>query len=255
MSTLQTLSLLVHGPSKQGKTTMAATAPKPMLIVDAEGGSKFLPYKMLIWDPLRESPPVPSDEWEICVVVTREWVQFQKVYDWLASGQHGFKSVVIDSITELQRRCKENISTDAFKIQDWGVLLAWMDRAIRGVRDLTLIPGNPVEVVVFVAETRMKDGRWSPMMQGQIEVSLPYWMDLVGYLFAQPSQNPDGTSGELVRQLLISPHPTYVTGERVAGRLPPVVNTPNLTDMFASIYPAAPAPATKPTTPTKTAKD
>lgn len=238
-ATLQTLSVLIHGDSKTGKSTLAGTAPKPMLIIDAEGSTKFLPYHMIGWDPLTSPPPEPDGTWEICVVTASNWLVVQKVYEWLSQAPHGFKSFCMDSITEIQRRCKESISTDSFRIQDWGTLLLFMDRTIRGFRDLTLDPHNRIQCAVFVAETRMKDGKWRPAMQGGIEVSLPYWMDIVGYLFAQPVANADGSPGDLVRQLLISPHPQYVSGERVAGRLPAVVSAPNINEMFDAVYPAA----------------
>lgn len=253
MTNLQTLSVLIYGDSKTGKSTLAATAPTPIVVADVEGGWKFIDRKVVYWNPQTEKPPVPDDSWDVCVVVTREWNTFSKLFDWLASGQHGFRTIVIDSITELQRRCRENISSDAFRIQDWGLLLSAMDKAIRGFRDLTLVPGSPIEVAVFVAESRMKDGKWRPFLQGQIEVSLPYWMDCVGFLFAQPSAHPDGAVGPIVRQLLISPHPTYVTGERLQGRLDPVITDPNLTQMYKAVYPTA--STTKTTTPAKTAKD
>lgn len=242
MTTLQTLSLLIHGPSKTGKTTLAATAPGPVLVIDAEGGSKFLPYRMRGWDPRIEPPPTPDGTWDLCIVIASDWGTVHRVYEWLSQSDHGFKSLIIDSITEIQRRCKENISTDAFRIQDWGTLLAQMDRTIRGFRDLTLDMNNSIRCAIFVSETRMKEGKWTPHMQGSIEVSLPYWMDIVGYLFAQP-----GDDGTIARQLLISPHPNYVAGERVGNKLPSVIASPNITVMFNAVYPPAPAEGKKTT--------
>lgn len=37
-----TLSMLVHANSKIGKTTLAATAPLPLVVLDAEGGWKWI---------------------------------------------------------------------------------------------------------------------------------------------------------------------------------------------------------------------
>ncbi len=236
MSNLQTLSVLVHGPAKSGKSTLAGSAPGPLVIFDAEGSTKFLPYRMKGWDPARGAPPTPDGTWDVCVVVVRDWGTVQKGYEWLSQTSHGFKSFALDSITEIQRRCKESISTDAFRIQDWGSLLNQMDRTIRGFRDLTLDPHNDIKCAVFVAETRMKEGKWTPHMQGGIEVSLPYWMDLVGYLFATPDPTNEG---QIVRNFLTSPHPNYVSGERCAGRVPGVLAAPNLTAVFNAVYPPA----------------
>jgi hypothetical protein len=172
------------------------------------------------------------------VVIVREWQTVQMTWQWLVSGQHSFRSIVLDSISEMQRRLKANlVGESAMKIQDWGTLLAKMDAIIRGFRDLTLHPTNPVQVVVFIAETRQTDGKWKPYMQGQISVALPYWMDVVGYLFVHDAVDANGQPTGKVRKLLISPDPQFEAGERVQGRLPPVIENPNVTHMLYSVYP------------------
>jgi hypothetical protein len=247
----RTLSLLVHADAKVGKTSLAATAPLPILALDAEGGWKWVPGALTVlemygrplrrrdWDPMREPPPRYDGTWEICVVTVRDWQTVAQVYAWVIQAPHDFKSLVVDSISEIQRRCKQNlVGSEAMKIQDWGVLLAQMDGTIRGFRDITLIPDNPIRVVVFIAETREKNGKYRPYMQGQIEVSLPYWMDVVGYLFTQQELDANGQpNGYLMRRMLVSPDPRYEAGERVQGRLPPVVDRPNVMTMLQAIYP------------------
>lgn len=217
----QTLSLLVHANSKVGKTTLAATAPTPILALDAEGGWKFLPVRRVYWDPTQYAPPVYDGTWDVCIVTIRDWNTVQRTYQWMISGQHPFVSIVIDSITEIQRRCKQNlVSVDKMmEIRDWGKLLDLMDATIRGFRDLTMHPTKPVQVVVFIAETRYLDNKWRPYMQGQIGTALPYWMDVVGYLFMDNLIDANGAPTTKQLKLLVSPHPTYEAGERVRGRL------------------------------------
>src|SRR5215470_6316013 len=133
------------------------------------------PIRLCEWDGIHP-PPRYDGTWDICVVPIHNWQTVEYVYQWLLSGQHDFQSLGVDSITEIQRRCKNNLTgTDAMKIQDWGTLLTQMDTIIRGLRDLTLHPTRPLRVVVFVAETRQdRDGKWRPYMQGQISTALPY---------------------------------------------------------------------------------
>ncbi len=238
---IETLSLLIHANSKVGKTTLAATAPVPILALDAEGGWKFLPLRMVQWDPLQGPPPTWDGSWDVCHVMVRSWETVGYAFQWLQSGQHNFRSIVIDSISEMQRRLKENmVGTEALKMQDWGKLLAVMDAAIRGFRDLTLHPTNPVQVVVFIAETRQnQNGKWVPFMQGQISISLPYWVDVVGYLFVQDIPDANGqASGAKMRRLLVSPNDTFEAGERVQGRLGLCVDNPNVTRMLIDVYPS-----------------
>lgn len=244
---LETLSILIHAASKMGKTTLSSTAPKPMLILDAEGGSKFLPGKKVTWDPMVSGPPAWDGVWEYCIVTVRDFDTMKRCYDWLAHGGHNFQSLSIDSISEVQRRCKAAlVGTEQMKMQEWGQLLTLMDNTIRGFRDLTLHPTCPIRVVIFIAETRENSkGKWIPYMQGQITIALPYWMDIVGYLFVQdvPTDDPLNPVVQM-RRLLISPSEGFEAGERVQGRLGKVVDEPNITEMLATVYPQLPQEAT-----------
>lgn len=256
MSTdFRTLSMLVHAHSKTGKTTLSATAPKPIVHFDAEGGSKFLPgaysiYEklgrplvMIPWDP-REAPPVWDGTWDVAVVNVSGWDVVQQGYQWLQTGRHQFQTVVIDSISEIQRRAKANIAgLDQMKIQDWGQLLTIMDNVIRGFRDFTNELHNPIRVAVFIAETRQnQDGKYVPYMQGQISVSLPYWMDIVGYLYVDQIQSTDPNTGAPsstpVRRLLVAQHPQFEAGERVQGLVGPVIDDPDISTILERVYPS-----------------
>jgi hypothetical protein len=235
------LSFLVHAGSKIGKTTLASSCPKPMLVFDAEGGSKFLPLRKVFWDPQTQgAPPVWDGTWDMCVVVVRQFDTMAMAYNWLASGQHSFASLVVDSISEIQRRLKESlVGTEAMKTQDWGVLLVRMEMLIRQFRDLTLHPTNPFSVAMFIAETREDNkGKYKPYLQGAMAVTLPYLMDVIGYLYVQdvPNQYDPTQPGTQVRALLVSPHPLYDAGERVQGRLGQVVYEPNVETMLAQVY-------------------
>lgn len=241
-----TLSMLIHAPSKTGKSTLSSTAPAPVLVLDAEGGWRFInevgyrsgvPLRKIYWDPMTQSPPECDGTWEVCIVSVRNWAILQQVYQWLSSTPHCFKSLVLDSITEAQRRCKENINgSGQMQIQDWGRLLMEMDKLIRGFRDLILLPNN-IRVAVFLAETREDKGKHRPYMQGQIATSLPYWMDVVGYLFVDAINDEHGQPTVKIRRLLVGPDPSYESGERVQGRLGHVVDNPDITRMLETIFP------------------
>lgn len=235
----ETLSLVVHGDSKVGKTTLSSTCPKPMLLLDAEGGTKFLPFRRVVWDPVTGPPPVWDGTWDVCNVIVRQYDTMALVYQWLVTGQHSFASLSIDSLTEVQRRCKESlVGTEQMKTQNWGQLLDKMLYLVRSFRDLTMHPTNPLSAVVFIAETKMTDGKWRPYMQGQLASSLPYTVDVLGYLYV--AQVPDPVDPLLIhpqRQLLVAPHPEFEAGERVQGRLGSVVAEPNVEQMLATVYP------------------
>lgn len=241
---LETLSLLVHADSKVGKSTLGSTCPAPILILDAEGSTKFLPIRRTYWDPMAGGPPAADGTWDVCVVVVRNFETMSMAYNWLITGQHHFRSVVLDSISEIQRKLKNMlVGTEQMKMQNWGDLLTRMDSLIRGFRDLTQHPTNPIQVAMFISETREVNGKWKPYMQGQIAVALPYWMDIVGYLYVAEVPTNDPLVNAKERQLLVTPHSQFEAGERVQGRLGDIVRQPNVTQMLLTVYPHLNQPA------------
>lgn len=226
----RSLTVLVHGASKVGKSTLAATAPYPRLMLDVEGGHKFLPVTVKYWDPMTEEPPEADGTWDTCVVMVRNYETVTRTYQWLQSGNHQFKSLTIDSITELQVKCLENISgRGQVQMQQWGELLRHMNGLMRDLRDLTMHPTNPLEAVVLTAMSQHKDGLWRPYLQGQSAVSAPYFFDITGYLKVEEVPHPDPTQAPYkVRRMIISPNNEAVSGERVGGRLGEIVEQGDL---------------------------
>ncbi len=132
IKTDEVLSLLIHANSKEGKSTLTSTVPFPALIMDAEGSWKFIdevgyksgiPLRKIKWDPLTQPVPRHDGTWDVCHVHVGDWGTMQRIYQHLTQTEHDFVSLVLDSITEVQRRCKKNIkSTGQFQIQEWGAL-------------------------------------------------------------------------------------------------------------------------------------
>lgn len=233
----ESLSVLVHGSAGAGKTTFAVTGPKPLLLLDVEKAARFIRAKKVKWNPMTEAPPIADGSWEICVVPVDDWKKAEKAYEWLKSRQHPFKSVVIDSISELQSKAQEDIKgRQQFQMQDWGKLLNRISFFVRDLRDLAGDDENIVESVVVTAMSKDYDGIVKPYLQGQISAQIPYWLDITGYLYVE--QVADPTTGELteVRNLLIGNHPNYEAKSRVPG-LPPVIGSPNVTEMLKQCFP------------------
>lgn len=230
------ISMIVYGPSKGGKSTLGDTMPAPRLVLDAEMGSRFTPSKKIKWDPIREKPPEPDGSWETALVPVHSFAAVQKAYEWLNSGKHPFRSVGMDSISEVQQRMVDSIvGTNPMQLQDWGTLLRQASDLVRKFRDLTTNPVKPLDVVLFIAMAHQRqDGTWHPHVQGQLKTTLPYYTDLLAYLAPVPQE--DGT---VVRRLLLGPTPGYETGERVGGRLGRFIDNPNITDMLNQIRKAA----------------
>lgn len=230
---MRSLSTVVHGESGTGKSWFTDTAPAPRLILDAEGGSKFTPSQpKVMWDPMTGPPPLGA---ETVIVLVRDFQTMQYAYQWLNSGQHDFQSVGLDSITELQKRCKDSIraleGTGGFRIQDWGTLLDDMELLIRQFRDLWMHPVRPIPVTVFITTTQMDDkGVYRPHVQGGLKLSLPYFTDVVGYLYTAINE-----VGQLERRLLVQNSPGFIAKDRT-DRLGYEIIDPNIMKMLDDIY-------------------
>lgn len=249
MAVQRSLTMLVYGGSKVGKSTFAVTAPYPRLMLDVEGGHRFLPINVKYWDPVREEPPVADGSWDTCVVMVHEYDTVIKAYQWLQSGKHQFKSLIIDSISELQVKCVDNIAgVNQMQMQQWGELLRHMGALLRDVRDLTMHPTNPLEAVVLTAMATKPDadGIVRPYLQGQLAVQAPYFFDILGAISKETIPNPDPTQKPTtVRRMYVESTDKYEAGERVQGRLGEVVEQGDLgiERMLDLVFGPKPVPA------------
>lgn len=232
MSEVQrSLTMMVYGESKVGKSTFAVTAPYPRLMLDVEGGHRFLPINVKYWDPMSEEPPKADGTWDTCVVLVHDYDTVLKAYQWLQAGQHQFKSLIIDSISELQVKLFDKIAgTDALKMQQWGEILRHMGSLLRDLRDLTMHPTAPLEAIILTAMASPdRDGRYHPYLQGQLRVQAPYFYDILGAIAVESFPNPDPMKPPYkVRRMYVERTDKYEAGERVQGRLGPIVEQENL---------------------------
>jgi hypothetical protein len=222
---------MVYGESKVGKSTFAVTSPYPRLMLDVEGGHRFLPITAKYWDPMKEEPPIADGTWDTVVVQVREYETVMKAFQWLQSGKHQFKSLIIDSISELQVKCMDNIAgTEQMKMQQWGELLRHMGALLRDLRDLTMHPTQPLEAVILTAMARKgQDGVYRPYLQGQLAVQAPYFYDVLGAITVEEIPNPDPLQLPYkVRRMYVERTSQYEAGERVQGRLGKIVEQGDL---------------------------
>lgn len=245
----ESLIIALHGESGVGKSPISWTSPAPRLILDAENAARFHRGKKVYWNPNAEAPPAAGD-WETCVVRCLDFQTFLNAYAWLNSGQHCFRSVIVDSLTELQKRCRDlifatgvgqgNNEADEMNERRWGVLLTKMEQAVRDLRDLTMNPVTPVQCVVLIALTDTVKGKQRPFIQGGLRTSLPGFVDVVGYVYADSDDN-----GTPRRQMLVQPTGWAVAKDRtselpsggIVQQYGPLVPCPiNLSEVITRIY-------------------
>jgi hypothetical protein len=231
-----TLTLLLHGDSGVGKSWLADTAPAPRLILDGEGRAKYTPSQpKVLWEPRNGPPPAVDGTWNTCIAPVQDFETMALAYRYFRAGQHHFKSIVVDSLMEVQKRCIDSIAgLAALDPQGYGTLLRNIEKIVRDYRDLTMIPSNHCKVVVFVNGTRERDGKYGLLLQGQLSDTLAYLLDVVGYYFLNPV--PDG---KFVRSLLVNKQPGFVakdgTGKLVAN-YGSVIPNPNIEEMVNLLH-------------------
>jgi hypothetical protein len=201
-------------------------------MLDIEGGHRFLNANIRYWNPYTEAPPVADGTWDTCVVIVNDYDTVLKAYEWLRSGQHQFKSLIIDSISELQVKLFDKLAgNEQVKMQQWGEVLRNLGNFMRNVRDLTTHPTAPLEAIVLTAMARIDktDNRYHPYLQGQLATIAPYLYDLVGAMVIETHQSPDPTQPPYkVRRMYVEGTDMYEAKERVSGRLGSIVEQDNL---------------------------
>lgn len=215
------LTLFVQGDPGAGKSWLGNTAPKPMLLLDAEGRSEYLadlnkdPSGMVAqhivhWDPRDPIPAESAEPDAVTVVEVQDFNAIPLAYKWLQSGQHPFRSVGIDSITEVQQRLIDRIAgTDQMRTQDWGEALRELEKVVRDFRDLRKHPTNPLWAVVVACGTKDKDGSEAALLQGQLADRIGYHFDVMGYL----GKRVNKSTGDRERYLIIDGYRDGVTAK------------------------------------------
>lgn len=193
------LNLLVYGEPGVGKTRLAGSAAdhpdtSPVLILDVEGGVVTL----------RNKP-------EIDVIQVRDVETIIKVHDELQKRNGGgYKTVVIDSLSELQKldmrtvmteekaRAKnpDSIDKDVPTQKAWGKSQERLRRIIRGFKDL------PVHTIMTAKLTTLTDETtnvtlYYPSFPGKMRGDAPGFFDVVGYMRVKEEQN-----GAVIRRIL-----------------------------------------------------
>jgi len=137
-------SMVVYGRSGSGKTTFAATFPKPMLLVDvSDKGTDSI-----------------SDVEGIDVMEAESWQDFELAYWYLKENPDDYNTVVIDTMSQLQELAIKKILLEKYNEdeaqsewgslsqREWGEVTSVLKTWITHYRNL------PMEVV-FIAQDRV----------------------------------------------------------------------------------------------------
>jgi hypothetical protein len=229
------LTALFHGPSGIGKSWLGQTTPTPRLVIDAEGRGRY-PFqsqgdRKVFWNPSTDPGPPEMDEFDTCLVDLTDYNQLSSIYTWLRSGQHPFRSVTLDSLMEIQRRCRDmvNPGIEALSWDNYGELLRRIEALVRQYRDLTLVPQCHIDAVIAIvgSEKNEQTGEQQLMLEGRMRRTAPYYFDVVGFLHNQPQAD-----GSQVRSLLVNNQPGFLAKDATDLLPGPVIPNPNVVEMM-----------------------
>lgn len=225
------INILVYGDSGVGKTTLAGSADdcpdlRPCLIIDFEGGTESL---------VRTFPDVQQ-------VRVTTWKEMQQVYDELHRGEHGFSTVILDSLTEIQKfnmysvmeeliKNRPDLDPDVPGMREWGKNLEQMRKFVRGFRDL---PMNTIFTALKKDEKNDKTGMVTtkPSLSGKLADEVAAFLDIVVYYYVK--RIGSGEDAEDKRLLLTQKTETIIAKDRTS-RLPMVMENPTMQSIFDAI--------------------
>lgn len=218
------INMLIYGESGVGKTRLAGSADavpsmRKVLVVDVEGGSLTL----------ANSYP------NVDVVRVKTWEEVQDVYDELYAGNHDYSTVVLDSLTEIQKfnmtevmktRMAEAFSKDKDFDEDipdmraWGKNIEQIRKFVRAYRDLDM---NTIFIALAKTEKNARSGVLTkePYLSGKLSKEVAAFLDIVVYMYMKEFD------GENKRLLLTAATDEYVAKDRT-NRLPMVMEDPTM---------------------------
>lgn len=174
----ETIAALIYGQSGMGKTTLACSAPAPVLL-DFDGGI----------DRLNEAHQVPT-------VQITSWKDAEAALAEIEQADE-FKTIIVDTLSKMI----DSIITDICgaaqpKIQQWGLVNAKFKSFLRSVQSMH-------KNVVFVAQREVeKDGevtRYVPQVRASNYKDIICDLDVCGYMEMVSNK------GKEVRQITFNP--------------------------------------------------
>jgi len=238
--TILHFNFMVYGEFGVGKTRLLGTAQdhpltSPVLVLDIEAGSATL----------RDRPDVDV----VRVDSMKKLVdQYKELEEDAQSGKPYYKTVGIDSLTELQKLDMNDIMKAVIKrdsdrdpdvpsMREWGKSTNHIRQIVRQFRDL---PYNVIFTALLARDQDESSGAvsYGPDLPGKLKGQIPGFLDVVGYMHT--IQEKDA----IERRLLVQPTQKYKAKDRLGVSSDgPVIIDPTIPKMFNSIIGTGKSPS------------
>lgn len=204
---LDEVRFLVYGESGAGKTVFAATWPDAVFLDIDKGLSSVN----------RQVAQISIDDWPDLVNAVR----------FLHESDHHFRTVIVDSLNEMQKICMRHIIRkypsirrpydDLASQSDYGKMLDEFDKYVREIKALKL---NTVYIANVAPREYETDNVQIQLVGKHSPKDIARMMDIIGYLYKVETEG--GASKDRV---MIFDAVNYVTKDR-SGMLPNQVKNP-----------------------------
>lgn len=226
-----TINGLVYGESSIGKTTLvggcdAVAEMRNVLFVDIEKGDLAL----------RKTEYRPE------VVRIASWDELERIYHALFAGGHGYKTVVVDSLDEVNdlslKTVMEAEGEDQYDTPEWK---HWNLNQVRMLRMLRAFRDLPMNFLITALVKEEKDPKLGitkklPNLPGKLAAKVPAIFDNVFYYYLKNVKEDDGSGNTIEvprRCLLTTKTVDTVAKNRGSDNLPQVIVVPHPNDEVA----------------------
>ncbi len=209
------LTCLFYGRSGTGKTTLASTFPKKILLLD---------FRDRGIDSIKDVKGID-------VFNIQEWVEVESIYWSLSKGSTKYKSIALDSISGMQNLAIHEVKknegqedNENLSKRGWGMVSSLMNQWLLNYRDLPyhivfLAPDRVRNVILSEEEEpEIEEGELEPevgpALIPSVAKSVNAAVKVIGNTFIRQIKIAgDDGKGKTVTQyrLRIGPHPFYIT--------------------------------------------
>lgn len=226
-------SITLWGRPGTGKTTIAGTAPKPLLLID-------------VMDKGVKSARSSSQErGEVTTVLIEDFDELYEVYDYIKDNLSKFKSVVIDHLTSVQGLSHEKVMRDNGKNRMSQQLYGFSGGIQKEIIDLFLSLADEGIQPIFLAQDRTRGGdeegegeqldpEVGPHLQPAVAKHVMAKSRIVGHTFINEEVDPKTLEKTFEYCVRLGPHPYYqtkVTGPKESV-VPQYIVNPTIQDIL-----------------------
>lgn len=227
------LTCLFYGRSGTGKTTLASSFPKKILLLD---------FRDRGIDSIKDVKGID-------VFNVQEWVEVESIF-WSLQKKPGlYKSIILDTLSGMQnlaihevKRNEGQDDSDNLSKRGWGTVSAMMNQWLLNFRDLPfhvvfLAPDRVRNIAVSEEEeAELEEGELEPEVGPALipsaAKSVNAAVKVIGNTFIKQTVTADDSGNRVKKtqyRLRIGPHPYYITKIRSpkAFKIPQSINNPS----------------------------